>query len=68
MIENLESEILHLKAVRRPVDPALPVCDFSPAERSNTKKADGRIPQFPGHGQFVLQTSQTTPQQALSGT
>jgi hypothetical protein len=57
MIENLEFEILYLKADRRPEDPAQPVCDPSPTERSNKKKTAGRIPQVLDLGQSVFQTS-----------
>jgi hypothetical protein len=45
MIENLEFEILHLKADRRPGDSSLPICYPPTSERLNTTKTAGRIPQ-----------------------
>ena len=57
MIENLEFEILHLKADRRAEDPALPICGPSPLERSNRKKAEGKITQGFDRSQSIFQTS-----------
>jgi hypothetical protein len=57
MIENLELAILHLKAVRQPEDLPLPICASSPAERSNTKKTTGRIPQVLKHSQSNFPSS-----------
>ena len=54
MIENLEFEILHLKADRRAEDPALPICDPSPLERSNRKKTAGKIPQAFDRSQSIF--------------
>src|SRR5258708_23329748 len=58
MIEHLEFSNLHLKAVRQPEDPTLPVCGLSPSERSNAKKNTGKIPQVFDHSQSIFQTSQ----------
>ena len=57
MIENLEYELLHLKADRRAEDLALPICDPSPLERSNRKRAEGKITQGFDQSQSNLQTS-----------
>ncbi len=57
MIENLEFELLHLKADRRAEDLALPICDPSLLERSNRKKAEGKITQGFDHSQSIFQTS-----------
>jgi hypothetical protein len=51
MIENLEFKILHLKADGCHEDPVLRVHGPSTAERSNQKKAAGRIPRFSDRSQ-----------------
>jgi hypothetical protein len=58
MIGNLEFEFLHLKADRRPEDPALSVSGTSPIEHSNPRKTTGRIPHISNPVQSVFQSSE----------
>ena len=66
MIENSEFKILHLKAYRQAEDPALPVCNPFPPERSNTIKTAGRIPRISLRSQSIFQTSQNRTQVDLN--